>query len=146
MKSNDEQGDGDVRETRPSDGPFLLRPTDQLTLFCVLLMGAVAISVYTVYLGLGTTGLVAIEQAPRRTFEFQIDINNATWTEIALLPNIGETYARAIVEFRESNGPIEDLETLVQIDGISEKKLYQLRRFTIPLPEDTALVVGKNRP
>ena len=147
MNSRDKHVDGDQHdELRSSNDRFLLRPADQVTLFFILSICAIGICGYVAFLGFGTSGLESFDEIERQNAEFQVDINTAPWTEIALLPNIGETIARAIVKFREANGGIENIESLVQIDGISDKKLAQLRRYTIPLQPNAELLVGKNRP
>lgn len=56
-----------------------------------------------------------------------ININTANKTELERLPNIGETLARRIVEFREQNGPFRRPENLLLVDGISEKRFQEIR-------------------
>ncbi len=48
-----------------------------------------------------------------------IDVNSAPAAELACLPGIGEKKARAIIEYREQNGPFSAAEDLAQVDGIS---------------------------
>ena len=40
--------------------------------------------------------------------QYQVDINSAPWTELALMPGIGEILAKRIVESRETEGPFLD--------------------------------------
>jgi competence ComEA-like helix-hairpin-helix protein len=56
-----------------------------------------------------------------------ININTATADELTQLPNIGETLARRIVEFREHNGPFRRRENLLLVDGISERRFKEIR-------------------
>jgi competence protein ComEA len=56
-----------------------------------------------------------------------ININTATAKELAELPGIGETIARRIVEFREQNGAFRRPEHLLLVEGISEKRLREIR-------------------
>lgn len=48
-----------------------------------------------------------------------VDINTATVEQLAdALNGVGESKARAIVEYRESNGPFEHIDELVNVRGI----------------------------
>ena len=62
-------------------------------------------------------------------YTLKIDPNSATWQELALLPNIGEQRARAIVAFREENGLFEDAASLKAVDGIGDKTIEQMMSF-----------------
>jgi comEA protein len=50
--------------------------------------------------------------------EFPININSATEDELTALPGIGPARARAIIEYRETNGPFRSVNDLQQIRGI----------------------------
>ena len=56
-----------------------------------------------------------------------LDVNRATAEELQKLPGIGEKLARAIVSFREQNGPFQTVEDLLQVPGIGEKRLAAIR-------------------
>lgn len=64
-----------------------------------------------------------------RSAEFTIDINKAGWTELALMPGIGETLAKRIVGFRRQHGRYESIEDLLKVSGIGPNKLKSMRRF-----------------
>ena len=51
----------------------------------------------------------------------KININKATVEELTQLKGIGEAYAKAIVEFREHNGPFETIEDIMKVTGIGDK-------------------------
>ncbi len=57
----------------------------------------------------------------------KLDLNSATAEELQKLPGIGEKLARAIVDFREQNGPYQTVEDLLQVPGIGEKRLAAIR-------------------
>ena len=59
--------------------------------------------------------------------ENAININSATADELMTLPHIGDTLAKRIVEFREKNGPFRRPESLLLVDGISEKRFKEIR-------------------
>ena len=46
-----------------------------------------------------------------------ININKASLEELVKLPGIGKSKARAIVSFREQNGPFDDLNSLMAVKG-----------------------------
>ncbi len=56
-------------------------------------------------------------------YAFRVDVNTASWEVIALLPGIGETKAKAIIEYREKNGPFKTAEDLTHVSGIGEKTI-----------------------
>ncbi len=58
---------------------------------------------------------------------YPININTADQATLELLPGIGETYAKRIIEYREENGGFKSVEELIRINGIGEKRLEQLR-------------------
>ena len=80
-----------------------------------------------------TGGLIDIDQAEPKTAEFKIDINTAEWPEIVVLPGVGEKLARAIVDYRQSAGSFQTLDSIQEVSGIGEKKLEQLRPFLHPI-------------
>lgn len=48
-----------------------------------------------------------------------VDINTATAEQLAeALNGVGETKARAIIEYRETNGPFSHLDDLINVRGI----------------------------
>ena len=59
----------------------------------------------------------------------KININTADKELLMYLPNIGEVIAQRILDYREANGPFEKIEDLMNVAGIGEKRLEQLREF-----------------
>lgn len=55
-----------------------------------------------------------------------LNLNTAGAEELAELPGIGEELARRIVEYREENGPFEQLEDIMRVSGIGEGKFANL--------------------
>ena len=49
-----------------------------------------------------------------------ININTASADELVELPNIGETRASAIIEYRNQNGPFTDIAEIINVSGIGE--------------------------
>jgi len=55
------------------------------------------------------------------------DINRATEAEWDELPGIGPSKARAIVEYRERNGPFRSIDDLARVKGIGPKLLERIK-------------------
>ena len=58
---------------------------------------------------------------------YPINVNTADQATLQLLPGIGATYARRIVEYREQNGSFSSSDELLKIKGIGEKRLQRIR-------------------
>lgn len=56
-----------------------------------------------------------------------VDLNTATETELEALPGVGPATARAIVEHRERIGVFATVDQLLDVRGIGEVKLEQIR-------------------
>ena len=56
-----------------------------------------------------------------------VDLNIADATALETLPGIGPATAAAIIDHRERNGPFASVEGLLEVRGIGEAKLAQLR-------------------
>ena len=56
-----------------------------------------------------------------------VNINTATAEELQLLPGIGESRAKAVIELRKQNGGFKSVDELAQVKGIGEAALKRLR-------------------
>jgi len=59
----------------------------------------------------------------------RIDINSASLQQLQLLPGVGETLAQRILDYREENGKFTSVSDLINVSGIGEKKLEQIRPY-----------------
>lgn len=57
----------------------------------------------------------------------KINVNIADAKTLEQLPGIGEVRAKAIVEYRQKNGPFRSIDELKKISGIGDKTFDQLR-------------------
>ncbi len=57
-----------------------------------------------------------------------MQINKASVWALQRLPGVGAVLAGRIVEFRESHGPFESIDELIQVHGIGRGKLAKLRQ------------------
>src|SRR5699024_6686718 len=51
----------------------------------------------------------------------KVKINDATLDEMTRLNGIGPKKAQAIIDYREENGPFEQIEDILNVSGIGEK-------------------------
>ncbi len=63
------------------------------------------------------------------TPQFPMDINYATYEALLCVPNIGEKTAQNILDFIHEKGVISDMDMLLEINGIGEAKLNDLKRY-----------------
>ncbi len=78
----------------------------------------------------------------RKTIEFPIDINTASYEELLEIPGIGPAKARAIIQFREQNGPFRTINDLVKVSGIGISTAQRISSF-LKLENSPAVNVKK---
>jgi competence protein ComEA len=86
-------------------------------------------------IALAVTGLGA---TPAEGAEGKVNVNEASVTQLALLPRVGPAVAQRIVEFREANGKFKTAEELMLVRGIGEKTFERLEPY-IALSGETTL-------
>ncbi len=75
--------------------------------------------------GTGGGGTPALPAAP-------VNLNTATLEELDTLPGIGPTTAQAIIDHRTEHGPFTSVDQLLDVRGIGDAKLAELRdRVTV---------------
>jgi len=80
------------------------------------------------------TGNPFTVRAPQRTSgsgiaRLRLNINVADAAALEALPGVGPALAQRIVAYREAHGPFATVEDLLNVPGIGEKKLAQLREY-----------------
>jgi competence protein ComEA len=74
--------------------------------------------------------LLAFAGAPARAAEDitgVVNVNTATAAELEMLPGIGASRAKAVIEAREAKGGFKSLDDLLAVKGIGEASLAKLR-------------------
>jgi competence protein ComEA len=76
--------------------------------------------------------------APAPATPAKVNVNTATAEQLQLLPRVGPSLAKRIIEFREANGPFKAPEELVRVKGIGEKSFARLKPY-VSVEGDTTL-------
>jgi competence protein ComEA len=119
----------------PTDGPRpWLRVADQAAVAALVLAALVGMGVYWIVQGGASGGLIEIDRAKSQVARFQVDINTATWPELAQVPEIGEVLARRIVDARQTGGRFLDHADLLRVNGIGPRTLERMTPFLLPMP------------
>lgn len=77
----------------------------------------------------------SIVDQPTQTIPYQsdtmgkININTASVEEITMLPGIGETHAKRIVEYRQKHGPFLSIEEVTKVTGIGESRFESIEKY-----------------
>lgn len=121
-----------------------LRRADQATVAMVLAVSLLAMIVHGVYQESYRGRRIEVEEVTPGTIPFSIDINEADWPELTVLPGVGETLAKRIVESREQAGPFRDLDELRRVRGIGPRTLERLKPYLRPLPDWEATAKRKS--
>ena len=72
-------------------------------------------------------GKLARETVPMESVQWRVNINTATEEELTALPGVGEVLAERIVAYRREHGRFRTAEELLEVKGIGESKLAELK-------------------
>lgn len=59
----------------------------------------------------------------------RVNLNTADETELSTLTGIGPSRARAIIAYREENGPFRSIEDIMNVSGIKEASFAKIKDF-----------------
>ena len=124
---------------------FFLRRADQAVVATVLLFCLCALAGHWFANGGHRGKLLEVERLQPGTVPYVVDLNQADWVEFTVLPGIGETLAKRIVEFRETQGPFREIEDISRVNGIGPRTLERLRPYLRPL-NDFDATAGNPQP
>jgi len=70
-----------------------------------------------------------MEAAKRLALGIRFDINHATEDDLLMVKGIGEATAAKILDLRHQLGHFRNMEQLMEIKGIKEKRLAQIKKY-----------------
>ncbi|MCI0357544.1 MAG: helix-hairpin-helix domain-containing protein [Planctomycetaceae bacterium] len=133
----------------PSDRPpgprLVLRRLDQAAAAAVLAAALALLAGHWLWNGHLHGRLIEIERAEPIAVKLQIDVNGADWSELCLLPGIGEQLAKRIVVERTANGPFRDWDDLRRVRGIGPRTLESMKPYLLPMA-DLEATAGSDGP
>jgi competence protein ComEA len=119
--------------SKPPRRFVLLRRADQACVAALVLASVGSIVFFWLWHGGQRGKLIEIDRAAPAEITFQVDVNRAEWPELTLLPGVGESLARRIVEARERHGKFVSHEDLRRVKGIGPRTLDRLRPYLQPI-------------
>ena len=78
-----------------------------------------------------------------------IDINAATSEELQQLPGVGPVIAQRILDYRKKSGPFRNVDELMAVRGISDKRLAKIKPYVFvknPMPTPGGTPPKKQEP
>jgi len=79
--------------------------------------------------GSNSIGIVKTNETNTTLSELKININTAGIDELQKLKGIGATYAQRIIDYRLEIGEFKEVEELLNVKGIGEKRLQDIKAF-----------------
>lgn len=125
-----------MQEEHPEETPkpFLgLQRDDQFFLGTLLIAILVLAVIYIGQLSRWGTEEIEIKRQNHLPYDYQIDINKATWVEFAQLKGIGPVLGKRIVAYRDEHGPFQSIDDLLMVKNIGPVKLKENRMYFKPI-------------
>ncbi len=121
----------------------LIRRLDQITIAALTAIAVAGVFTWWLANGGHRGALIEIENAPPLDYRFLVDLNDAEWPELAQLPGIGQALAERIVDHRTAEGNFRSINDLQNVNGIGPRKLEAMRRYLLPMVNDTQVAGEK---
>ena len=99
---------------------------DQIVIAICLAVFMLLMGFYFLHRAVVNGGLIDFVDMPARPASYVVEINSASWQELANLPGLGEKLSKAIVAHRDLHGPFKNTDELMDVHGIGDSKLQGL--------------------
>lgn len=99
---------------------------DRKYLYFSLIILVISIAVFAINRFVVKSDIVVEEKEKEIIF---IDINIADKNELSRIPGIGESTAEKIILYRMENGKFMNIEDIMKIKGIKEKKFNKIKEY-----------------
>ena len=93
---------------------------------CMVLGIFIGRNLHSDYVQLSHNSNAVTEPLPESTADYRLNINTASKAQLMDLPGIGETIADRIIAYRTANGPFQNIEDLMNVEGIGQKRMQQI--------------------
>lgn len=113
-------------------GDDIIDRPDIQRLFLILALALTSFALATIDFGSRgnvTADVNADDRSP--TTGFRINVNQASATELSLLPQVGPVLAKRIVAEREAHGPFLSVSDLARTTGIGPDRIARLRPLVV---------------
>lgn len=123
----------------------LLNPTEQLAAAVLTAVALASVAFWWAWQGGATGRAIDVERAPAVPVSFVVNVNEADWPELSVLPGIGPVLAQRIVASREQDGPFRSVDDLRRVRGIGPITVERLRpHIAVLLSSDSAVAELKH--
>jgi competence protein ComEA len=119
------QGERVIDAIEAAGGPRRAAELDALNLAAVLVDGQQVMIPRKSTGGVAGEGVTA--EGGSTDGQSLVNINSASAEELESLPGIGEVLAAEIIDYREQNGPFTSVDDLLNVSGIGEQRLADIR-------------------
>jgi competence protein ComEA len=120
-----------------------LRRTDQAVAAGAICIAVAAMAAHWFLRGGHRGGVIEVERVDPGTIAFEVDINEADWAELTVLPGVGESLAKRIVASRQEDGPFRDLDDLQRVRGIGPRTFERIEPYLRPIPDLESTADGR---
>lgn len=117
----------------PTNSFLGLQRGDQFFLGLLFFVILILFVIYLAQLSRWGTEPIEIKRQKQLLYQYQIDINQASWVEFAQLNRIGPVLGKKIVTHRETHGPFHSIDDLLDVKGIGPKTLAENRSHFKPV-------------
>ncbi len=122
---------------------WLLHRRDQATVAGLALLALVAMGLFWLIQGGHRNQLIDIDRADPIEVQFLVDINQADIHEFVVLPDVGITLAKRIVQYRQEHGPYQSIDDLRHVRGIGPKIFERLKPYVRTVTSEATVAGGE---